>query len=80
MKSKKSVDFSMVVDRNHLSHVIEVDFQTEIVFHASSLTGFLNIADCNLNWNRRWCSLDEFHMKFWNYPQDFNVMVCSKKL
>lgn len=71
----KAFDFSVIVDRNHLMHKIDVGFHTDITFMASSLTGFLNIGDCNSNWNRRWCSLDGFVLKFWNYPQDFSVMV-----
>lgn len=78
-KEMQSFDFCLIADRKHLMHAIDIDFRTEIMFTLPSLTGFLNIADCNSNWNRRWCSLDEFSLKFWNYPQDFNAMVRQMK-
>lgn len=74
MKESKAFDL-VNENHDHLTSNIKIDFQSEVVFMASSLTGFLNIADCNSNWNRRWCSLEGFYMNFWNYPQDFNTMV-----
>lgn len=76
-QDSRQFEFSMIADRNHLLQSIEIDFRTDIRFTVPSITGFLNIADCNSNWNRRWCSLDQFSMQFWNYPQD-SSMVCTR--
>lgn len=69
-KEVRPFEFTMMTDRNHLMHAIDIDFRTDINFIVARVTGFVNIADCNSNWNRRWCSIDEFFLNFWNYPQD----------
>ncbi|CAH1111301.1 unnamed protein product [Psylliodes chrysocephalus] len=53
----------------------EFDMRIETSFQLTNrLPGFLTIGVDNdkncLTWNRRWCILDGFLLKYWNYPSD----------
>lgn len=49
---------------------MKIGYQEQLQFSDSKANGFLNIADSQQKWDRLWCRIDGFSMKFWKRPQD----------
>lgn len=55
---------------NKLCDSLKIGYQEQLQFSNSKANGFLNIADSQQKWDRLWCRIDGFSMKFWKGPQD----------
>lgn len=57
-----------------LSDVVSVDMNVKVTI-TEEIDGFLTIGTESgglITWNRRWCSLKEAKLRYWNYPYEMD--------
>lgn len=64
---------------NKLFDSLKIGYQEQLQFTNSKVNGFLYIADSQQKWERLWCRIDGFSMKFWKCPQDTVRIKLMKK-